>query len=334
LDSRASFLWRTRFATTRLSGTSFCGATGVDASVEGSSEAQAEAGIAALVSAIGANTTLETVVVGIPMVLNSRHMETLGAALADKEGRLRGRQAFLSEQRGEAAPVAELPTPVPTPALAHSEVSAQWRPELERVVRGQNSDLELLSMSLGDSEVVEVVQTLSANPNAVKTLNLGGNAIGNAGAAAIANLLRHGSGCALEELYLFRNHIDAVGITALGDALRNNTSLRLLFLRGNPGIEGDGGLETAAAVESLVSAIRINSTLETIRVDMSSSAPHQQAVEAALADRDGRRRRRELYLSERAAVEAAAAAHESVQPTSEEESDSAAVSTATTPVEA
>jgi Leucine Rich repeat len=67
----------------------------------GGSEAEAAAGIDALVAAIGVNTTLEKVWVDSSGA--SRHQKTINAALADTEGRRAGREHFLSTPTTKAA---------------------------------------------------------------------------------------------------------------------------------------------------------------------------------------------------------------------------------------
>jgi hypothetical protein len=63
-----------------------------DPGVAGSNPEEANAGTDSLVSAIGVNTTLKVVHVGM---LNG-HRGKIGKALSDTEGRLRGREKFLS----------------------------------------------------------------------------------------------------------------------------------------------------------------------------------------------------------------------------------------------
>jgi Leucine Rich repeat len=67
---------------------------GVDGSHPNSSDAEAAAGIAALVSAIGVNTTLMTV--SVDGLMGNPHQKTVDAALGDTEGRHRGREKFLA----------------------------------------------------------------------------------------------------------------------------------------------------------------------------------------------------------------------------------------------
>jgi Leucine Rich repeat len=77
------------------------GNPGVDASVEGSSDADVAEGIDELVSAIGVNTTLKWVRVNISQ--SHPHQKRLNAALADTEGRRAGRDRFLAGPLTKAA---------------------------------------------------------------------------------------------------------------------------------------------------------------------------------------------------------------------------------------
>jgi Leucine Rich repeat len=192
-----------------------------------------------------------------------------------------------------------------------------WRAELDRVLRAGEEKLDLRECSLGDAGAAEVAEKLRANRNNVKNLYLGGNKIGDAGATAIAALLRQNNGdgssdaesasgmgdsgsggAALEYLYLHFNTIGRKGIADLSDALRHNTTLRELWLARNPGVDAakSSEAEAVAGIDSLLSAIAVNTTLTTVRVVL-SSIPHQKTIEAALADTEGRKRGRELFLS-------------------------------------
>jgi Leucine Rich repeat len=79
------------------------GNRGVDASAEGGSDADAAEGVASLVSAIGVNTTLKAVVVESPVFDPTPRQKALDAALADSEGRRRGRERFLTGPLTKAA---------------------------------------------------------------------------------------------------------------------------------------------------------------------------------------------------------------------------------------
>jgi Leucine Rich repeat len=79
------------------------GNKGVDDSSEGGSKAEAAAGIASLVAAIGVNTTLDQVHVYGYMGIPAPHQQTIDAALADSAGRASGREQFLAGPLTKAA---------------------------------------------------------------------------------------------------------------------------------------------------------------------------------------------------------------------------------------
>ena len=132
-----------------------------------------------------------------------------------------------------------------------------------------------------------------ARAPALRRLDLGYNALGNSGAAAIAgalwvaatsagttssrhnkngnendnnnnNNIRGSCGCGLQDLDLQRNSIGDAGASELASALRKNTSLRRLDLRSNAigaagmaelGLTGAGRVESNFMVTSWASSI-------------------------------------------------------------------------------
>jgi hypothetical protein len=192
-----------------------------------------------------------------------------------------------------------------------------WRAEVDRVLREGKEDLDLDGCSLGDAEAAEVAEKLRANPNNVKQLHLYRSKIGDAGATALAALLRQDNGdgssdaesasetgdsgsggAALEWLNLQLNAIGRKGIADLSDALRHNTTLKCLWLIDNPGVDAEKSseAEAAAGIDSLLSAIAVNTTLELVSVGLPTD-PHQKTIKAAMADTEGRKRGRERFLS-------------------------------------
>jgi Leucine Rich repeat len=168
----------------------------------------------------------------------------------------------------------------------------EWHAELERVVREGKEDFDFMFKSLGDSGAVDLVEALRGNTT-VRRLSISNNAIGDVGAAAIAELLReeYGGGAGengspLVAVHLNSNCIGRPGIEALAEALRFNTSLERLWLMSNPGAQTDGGgSEAEAAIESLVSVIGVNTALEKVRVH-----PSLRPVPEAAGRRAGRLR--------------------------------------------
>jgi Leucine Rich repeat len=193
-----------------------------------------------------------------------------------------------------------------------------WHAEVDRVLREGEDELNLSQCSLGDAEAAEVAEKLRANRNSVNDLNLAfNNKIGDAGATALAALLRQDNGggssdaesasetgdsgsggAALEYLQLQFNAVGRKGIANLSDALRHNTTLLELYLFGNPGVDArkSSEAEAAAGIDSLLSAIAVNTTLVLVHVDYDGN-PHKKTIDAALADTEGRKRGRELFLS-------------------------------------
>jgi Leucine Rich repeat len=189
-----------------------------------------------------------------------------------------------------------------------------WPAELDRVLREREERPKLVKCSLGDAGAAEVAEKLRAKPNNVKQLDLSVNEIGDAGATALAALLRQDNGdgssdgesacemgdsggTALEWLNLGVNAIGRKGIADLSDALRNNTTLQVLLLDFNPGVAAakSSEAEAAAGIDSLLSAIAVNTTLRTVSVGGLSN-PQKKTIKAALADTEGRKRGRELFL--------------------------------------
>jgi Leucine Rich repeat len=178
---------------------------------------------------------------------------------------------------------------------------AEWRAELERALGAGEKKLDLNDMGLGDAGAAEVVERLLRSKTAVTQLELNGNGLGDAGAAAVAELLRENSGesdvTALETLSLHYNLIGSDGIDSLADALKYNTSVRIVGLDGNKGTDDsckDGSdAEAAVGIESLVAAISVNTTLVMVVV----GDAQQRTVDAALGDMGTRELRRDQFLA-------------------------------------
>jgi Leucine Rich repeat len=186
--------------------------------------------------------------------------------------------------------------------LLQMAAADEWRAELERVVAEGETMLILKGMSLGDAEVVKIVEML--HDTTVSTLDLGTNKIGDAGACAVAELLHRNendadSATTLEVLRLARNDIGVPGIGALADALKENTTLRDLHLFRNPGVDssvdGTAWEDTEAGISLLIAAIGVNTTLEKVRVVFPQTSRRQKPVRLALENFEKRRRGREQF---------------------------------------
>ena len=93
--------------------------------------------------------------------------------------------------------------------------------------------------------------------NTLKTLDLSGDEIGDAGATALADALRVNK--SLETLDLDDNHIGDAGATALADALLVNETLETLFLTRNE-------IRDAGAT-ALADTLLVNETLKNLFLD-------------------------------------------------------------------
>jgi Ran GTPase-activating protein (RanGAP) involved in mRNA processing and transport len=91
---------------------------------------------------------------------------------------------------------------------------------------------------------VAFLQPTTAPPN-LKELELTGRAMGDAGAAAVADALRHNS--TLESLDLSSSSIQAAGSTFIADAMKENSALRRLRLEYND-VRGVGTFAIAEAL--------------------------------------------------------------------------------------
>mmetsp|Transcript_9800 Transcript_9800/g.28460 ORF Transcript_9800/g.28460 Transcript_9800/m.28460 type:complete len:568 (+) Transcript_9800:89-1792(+) len=114
-------------------------------------------------------------------------------------------------------------------AVCRATAALEWRWAAPRRV-----DEELAGVALGDLGARAVAVGLRKAPNTMLgELCLGGNGIGDAGAAALAERLAE-PGCALRRVALCQNMIGNAGGEALAAALSRNMQLEELDLWGNP----------------------------------------------------------------------------------------------------
>ena len=90
--------------------------------------------------------------------------------------------------------------------------------------------LDLCKQSLGVQGCERIVEALRSQ-NVVHTLLLGTNAIGDQGAARVAELIRYGH---LESVYLGCNLIGAEGVEQIVQALITDQKVKALWLKRNP----------------------------------------------------------------------------------------------------
>jgi Leucine Rich repeat len=184
-----------------------------------------------------------------------------------------------------------------------------WRAALDHaLLEGEESFLVGL-MPMGDVGAVELAEKFrrSGGKCRVKELRLRSCSIGDAGAHAIAGLLRPDNsdgddvGVGIEVLDLSNNNIGSEGIAAVADGLRHNSTVRELWIPGNPGVENSEVEEEGIA--TLVSAIGVNAALKIVVVSLLAGTPgtSQAAVEAAMADTGRPLRHEEFQTGTKAA---------------------------------
>ncbi|TDC33222.1 gala protein [Micromonospora sp. 15K316] len=186
------------------------------------------------------------------------------------------------------------PTPVRCPVIADPTAGladpADFDPLLARLAASAPIDdsevyprgtvradgrLDLCKQGVGPAQSARIVAAAVESP-LVRHLLLGTNALGEAGARAVADALRPGH--RLHTLYLGCNLIDATGVTALADRLAADDQLRALWLKRNP--VGDDG------VRKLADALRANTTLRTLDlVNVGMTVRGLTTLAAALAER-------------------------------------------------
>jgi Ran GTPase-activating protein (RanGAP) involved in mRNA processing and transport len=102
----------------------------------------------------------------------------------------------------------------------------EWRVELDRVLREGEQAINLSTNYMGDTGANEVAEKLLRGTE-VTHVDLSDNAITDAGAAALAELLRDDT-IALEFLNLNDNNISLNGVRSLAEGLKKNTTLTFL----------------------------------------------------------------------------------------------------------
>ncbi|MEC4573948.1 gala protein [Streptomyces virginiae] len=165
------------------------------------------------------------------------------------------------------------PTPVRCPAIEHPDLPpadpAGLDPLLARLAADRPVDIDetfplgtlradgrvdLCKQGLGPAGAARLLPAAAASPYATHLL-LGTNAIGDTGAATLADALAT-DGHGLHTLYLGCNRIGPDGVGSLAGALADDTTVRALWLKRNPLFED--GARTLAAL------LRRNTTLRTL----------------------------------------------------------------------
>jgi Leucine Rich repeat len=176
----------------------------------------------------------------------------------------------------------------------------QWRDILAKTLQESEKSLELNYMSLGDAEAAEIREELVRDRHhSVRELWLLSNNVGDPGAVALSGLLYESEGFpGLEILDLGYNDIGPTGVGALTDAIRHRgATVRELWLGVSPDVVSGSADSEAQRIASLVAAIGVNTTLKRVFVGGFSNQEHQETVNAALADAEGRRSGRERFLA-------------------------------------
>lgn len=170
------------------------------------------------------------------------------------------------------------PTSCPVLPNRHSETS-DLEPLLEvlqygslpeeetRFPRGSlrhDGRLDLCKQQLGLEGCERIVKAVGSQ-NLVHTLLLGTNAIGDEGAARVADLIRLGQ---LESVYLGCNLIGETGAERIAEALETDDRVKALWLKRNP--------LGAAGIQRLAQMLRRNATLRTL--DLVNTSPDHDAM--------------------------------------------------------
>jgi hypothetical protein len=139
------------------------------------------------------------------------------------------------------------------------------------------TEISLLNTGLESAGCV-LLQHAIAQQGRIRKLHLIDN---NVGAGGAAMLIRQST--VLEEVFLWRCSIDNVGVRALADALCHNSTLKTLDLRWNR-------LITNACLDDIRRSLTLNSTLQSLRVDICGIGSQQIEVDQMCA----RNRRRHI----------------------------------------
>ncbi|MFB7173206.1 gala protein [Streptomyces sp. NPDC056254] len=154
------------------------------------------------------------------------------------------------------------PTPVRCPAIEHPDLPpadpAGLDPLLARLAADRpvevdetfplgtlrtDGRVDLCKQGLGPAGAARLLPAAAASPHATHLL-LGTNAIGDTGAATLADALT-ADGHGLHTLYLGCNRIGPAGVGSLAGVLAEDTTVRALWLKRNP-LHADGARTLAA----------------------------------------------------------------------------------------
>ena len=122
---------------------------------------------------------------------------------------------------------------------------------------------------INDEAAVLIAEALAAQaPPTVQHVDLQGNAIGDAGAAALAEVVAKSD--VIVSLNLQWNDVGDAGAAALAEAIKHNTRLRLLGIFGNARVARDG-------LAALTAAAALNRTLKTLTVSFEAAGEDASA---------------------------------------------------------
>ncbi|MGW0120498.1 gala protein [Streptomyces sp. NPDC003327] len=183
-------------------------------------------------------------------------------------------------------------TPVRCPAIEHPELPladpAALGPLLDRLADERtvaadeafplgtlraDGRVDLCKQGLGPDGAARLLPVAAASPHAAHLL-LGTNALGDDGARSVAAALTRtseaaaggtGAGHGVRTLYLGCNRIGPDGVTALAEALADDTAVRALWLKRNP--------VHAAGARTLAGLLRRNTALRTMDLVNSGIGP-------------------------------------------------------------
>jgi len=132
----------------------------------------------------------------------------------------------------------------------------------------RNSPIETLRCNRCSLESIEIDK--EHIPDNLQNLHLDGNNINTDGCRGLATLLQRGE-ASLTTLHLDHNNIDDDGVDILVDALRNNTSLKDLYLSNNNAISIEGMkacLRLLNDISCINATLQSNHTLIDIYIDV------------------------------------------------------------------
>ena len=183
----------------------------------------------------------------------------------------------------EVAPLDEL-----TPFFTHLKQGDAAEKECVEFVRGayyNDGRIDMCKQVVGSDWIGELVDSIKNNPN-VKHFLLGNNIVGDRGAEKIATLIQSKSSPKIETYYLAGNCFTAEGAAKLGNALKQNHTVKSLWLKRNP-LKFEG-------VRQIAQMLEVNRGLQTL--DLVNVGMLDEGVKILFESLKQNRSLRTLYL--------------------------------------